>query len=94
MNDSMLMQAKSHRAELAREAGQGRLAARMRRPQPAPLAARPRPKPAWLASAIAWLRPATGEDGRHNEPHRDRERHQENRTRNDTVITQKAGSER
>jgi hypothetical protein len=71
MNDSMLMQAKSHRAELTREAGQGRLAARMRRPQSTPQATRPRPKSksqartssragGWLGTAIAWLRPAAG----------------------------------
>jgi hypothetical protein len=74
MNDFMLMQAKSHRAELTREAGQGRLAARTRRPRSAPRAARPRPKQkshgrtssrpsrpgGWLSTAIAWLRPATG----------------------------------
>jgi hypothetical protein len=34
MNDSMLMQAASRRAELTREAGQSRLAARARRPRP------------------------------------------------------------
>jgi hypothetical protein len=34
MNDSMLMQAASRRAELTREAGQRRLAARTRRPRP------------------------------------------------------------
>jgi hypothetical protein len=34
MNDSMLMQAASRRAELTREAGQSRLAARTRRPRP------------------------------------------------------------
>ena len=34
MNDSMLMQAASRRAELTREAGQARLAARARRPRP------------------------------------------------------------
>jgi hypothetical protein len=96
MSDSMLMQAKSHRAELTREAGQGRLAARMRpeRKSPARTPSRPSRPGGWLATAIAWLRPARGEDGRHNEPRRERERHQENGARNDTVITEKAGSER
>jgi hypothetical protein len=36
MNDSMLTQATSRRAELTREAGQARLAALVRRPQPTP----------------------------------------------------------
>jgi hypothetical protein len=74
MNDSMLMQATSKRAELTREAGQGRLAARMRRPQATRGATRPQRRPkahaktpsrpprpgSWLAAAIARLRPTTG----------------------------------
>jgi len=62
MNDSMLMQAKSHRAELTREAGQGRLAARSR-PKPkshARTPSRPSRPGGRLATAIAWLRPAAG----------------------------------
>ena len=62
MNDSMLMQAKSHRAELTREAGQGRLAARVR-PKQKRRARTPSPpsRPGgWLTTAIAWLRPTAG----------------------------------
>jgi hypothetical protein len=66
MNDPMLMQAMRRQRELTREAGQARLAARLRRSQPnaehkapAETASRP-PRPgAWLATAIARLRPAT-----------------------------------
>jgi hypothetical protein len=75
MSDSMLTQATYRRAELTREAGQARLAARTRRPQPTPRATRPRPNPktraaapsprsrpgSWLAAAIARLRPMTAE---------------------------------
>jgi hypothetical protein len=72
MNDSMLMQATSKRAELTREAGQSRLTARVRRPRPTSLVAQPKPKThaktpsrpprpgSWLAAAIARLRPTTG----------------------------------
>jgi hypothetical protein len=69
MNDPMLMQAMRRQRELTREAGQARLAARLRRSQPnaehkAPAGtasgpSRP-PRPgSWLATAIARLRPAT-----------------------------------
>jgi hypothetical protein len=60
MNDSMLMQAASKRAELMREAEQGRLAARMRRPQSAARATRPQPKPGTMS------RSATVNDTRKN----------------------------
>src|SRR5580692_4213623 len=72
MNDSMLTQATYRRAELTREAGQARLAARTRRPQPTPPATRPQPRAtthrrtpsrpprpgSWLVTVIARLRPA------------------------------------
>src|SRR5271169_5573851 len=56
MNDSTLTQATSRRAELTREAGQARLAAR---PQPKlkSHAKSPSRPGSWLAAAIARLRP-------------------------------------
>jgi hypothetical protein len=59
MNDSMLMQAKSHRAELRREAGRVRLAARPR-PKRKSHARTPSRPGGWLATTIAWLRPTAG----------------------------------
>jgi hypothetical protein len=72
MNEYTLMQARSRQAELTREVGQARRAARMRRPRPPLRATRPKPKPkiqaktpsrrgSWLAAAIAQLRPGTAE---------------------------------
>jgi hypothetical protein len=73
MNDSMLMQAASRRAELTREAGQSRLAARLRRPRPTSrvrqVQSKPKPRAktpsrpprpdSWLTTAIARLWPTT-----------------------------------
>jgi hypothetical protein len=69
MNDSMLIQATSKRAELTREARQSRLAARTRRPRPTARVTKATPNThartpsrpgSWLAAAIARLRPTTG----------------------------------
>jgi hypothetical protein len=76
MNDFMLMQATCRQRELTQEAGQARLAARLRRSRPtspptqaktrlntgkkahAGRPSRPRRPGCWLATAVAWLRPA------------------------------------
>ncbi len=89
MNDSMLMQAKSHRAELTREAGQGRTARR------ADAADAQEPRQDAIAR-IAAGRLADHRDRLAAAGDRGKMAGTMNRsaTANDTVITEKAGSER
>jgi hypothetical protein len=82
MNDSMLMQAASRRAELMREAGQARLAARRRRSRPTPRATAAVDCEK-MAGTVNRAATENGNAGQHGAA-----------TANDTVIREKAGSRR